>query len=113
MQASFIHIADTHLGYEQYGVRERFNDFSRAFWSIIDDAVARGVDFVVIAGDLFNKRAIDAQTLIHAIEGLRKLKEAGIVVITSQGNHDRSYYRNGTTWDQFLLYPGYLTLHRT
>ena len=110
MRASFIHIADTHLGYEQYGVRERFNDFSRAFWAITADAVERGVDFVVIAGDLFNKRAIDAQTLIHAIEGLRKLKEAGIVVIAIEGNHDRSYYRDGTSWLQFLCYQGYLTL---
>ncbi len=59
MRASFIHIADTHLGYEQYGVRERFNDFSRAFWDIIDEALKRPVDFVIIAGDLFNKRAID------------------------------------------------------
>src|SRR5215471_8405207 len=110
MRASFIHVADTHLGYEQYGVRERFNDFSRAFWAIMDDAVERRVNFVVIAGDLFNKRAIDAQTLIHAIEGLRKLKEAGIVVIAIEGNHDRSYYRDGTSWLQFLCYQGYLTL---
>src|SRR6266566_2291449 len=110
MRASFIHIADTHLGYEQYGVRERFNDFSRAFWAITTDAVERGVDFVVIAGDLFNKRAIDAQTLIHAIEGLRRLKESGIAAIAIEGNHDRSYYRDGTSWLQFLCYQGYLTL---
>src|SRR5437879_12708026 len=80
MRASFIHIADTHLGYEQYGVRERFNDFSRAFWDIIDEALRRPVDFVISAGDLFNKRAIDAQTLIHAIEGLKKLKDMHIAV---------------------------------
>jgi DNA repair protein SbcD/Mre11 len=110
MRASFIHVADTHLGYEQYGVRERFNDFSRAFWAIMDDAVERHVNFVVIAGDLFNKRAIDAQTLIHAIEGLRKLKDAGIAAIAIEGNHDRSYYRDGTSWLQFLCYQGYLTL---
>ena len=110
MQASFIHLADTHLGYEQYGVRERFNDFSRAFWDIMDDAVKRDVDFVVIAGDLFNKRAIDAQTLIHAIEGLKKLKEKGIPVIAIEGNHDRSYYREGISWLQFLCHQEYLML---
>lgn len=110
MRASFIHIADTHLGYEQYGVRERFNDFSRAFWDITDEAVKRQVDFVVIAGDLFNKRAIDALTLIHAIEGLKKLKDHAIPVIAIEGNHDRSYYRDGTSWLQFLCYQGYLTL---
>ncbi|HBE26629.1 MAG TPA: DNA repair exonuclease, partial [Ktedonobacter sp.] len=109
MRASFIHIADTHLGYEQYGVRERFNDFSRAFWDIMDEAARRPVDFVVIAGDLFNKRAIDAQTLIHAIEGLKKLKEQGIPVIAIEGNHDRSYYRDGISWLQFLCHQGYLT----
>ena len=108
MRASFIHIADTHLGYEQYGVRERFNDFSTAFWDIMDEAIERPVDFVVIAGDLFNKRAIDAQTLIHAIEGLKKLKDRNIPVIAIEGNHDRSYYRDGISWLQFLCHQGYI-----
>jgi DNA repair exonuclease SbcCD nuclease subunit len=110
MRASFIHFADIHLGYEQYGVRERFNDFSHSFWNITQEAVLRNVDFVVIAGDLFNKRAIDAQTLIHAIKGLGELKERKIPVIAIEGNHDRSYYREGTSWLQFLCYQGYLTL---
>ena len=110
MRASFIHIADTHLGYEQYGVRERFNDFSRVFWDIMDEAVHRQIDFVVIAGDLFNKRAIDAQTLIHAIEGLKKLKERHIPVLAIEGNHDRSYYRDGISWLQFLCHQEYLIL---
>lgn len=110
MRASFMHIADTHLGYEQYGVRERFNDFSRAFWDASSDAGERSVDCMIIAGDLFNKRAIDAMTLIHAIEGLRRLKDRGIPVIAIEGNHDRSYYRDGTSWLQFLCYQGYLML---
>ncbi|HKV60075.1 MAG TPA: metallophosphoesterase [Ktedonobacteraceae bacterium] len=110
MKASFVHIADTHLGYEQYGVRERFNDFSRAFWDIIDDALYREADFLVIAGDLFHKRAIDALTLIHAIEGLKKLKAKGIPVIAIEGNHDRSYYREGISWLQFLCHEQYLKL---
>ncbi|HEU5383299.1 MAG TPA: DNA repair exonuclease [Ktedonobacteraceae bacterium] len=110
MRASFIHIADTHLGYEQYGVHERFNDFSRAFWDIMQVAATRQVDFVVIAGDLFNKRAIDARTLLHAIAGLKGLKERGIQVIAIEGNHDRSYYREGISWLQYLCSEGYLTL---
>lgn len=110
MRASFIHLADTHLGYEQYGVRERFNDFSRTFWHVTREAVRRNVDFVVIAGDLFNKRAIDAQTLVHAIEGLKVLKERNIPVLAIEGNHDRSYYRDGVSWLQFLCYQEYLIL---
>jgi DNA repair exonuclease SbcCD nuclease subunit len=103
-------MADTHLGYEQYGVRERFLDFSRSFWQITEEAVHRNVDFVVIAGDLFNKRSIDAMTLIHAIEGLRKLKERNIPVIAIEGNHDRSFYRDSASWLQFLCHQEYLIL---
>lgn len=110
MKASFIHVADTHLGNEQYGKRERFIDFSRAFWDIMDEAAQYPVDFVVIAGDLFNKRAIDAMTLIHAIEGLKKLRDKGVPVIAIEGNHDRSYYRDGVSWLQFLCHQGYLKL---
>jgi DNA repair exonuclease SbcCD nuclease subunit len=110
MRSSFIHLADIHLGYEQYGVRERFNDFTHAFWRILKDAEDRNVDFVAIAGDLFNKRAIDAMTLAHALDGLKRLKAAGIPVLAVEGNHDRSYYRDGFSWMQFLSYEGYLTL---
>ena len=110
MRASFIHIADIHLGNEQYGVHERFNDFSRAFWDIMEEATKRSVDFVVIAGDLFHKRAIDARTLIHAIEGLQALKEKKIPVLAIEGNHDRSYYREGVSWLQFLCHQGYISL---
>ncbi len=110
MRASFIHIADIHLGYEQYGIRERFNDFSRAFWDITQEAAERPVDFVLVAGDLFHKRAIDARTLIHATEGLKVLKEKNIPVLAIEGNHDRSYYREGVSWLQFLCHQNYLTL---
>lgn len=110
MKASFLHLADTHLGNEQYGVHARFNDFSQAFWDIMQEAVKRHVDFVLIAGDLFNKRAIDARTLLHAISGLRELKERHIPVLAIEGNHDRSYYREGISWLQFLCSQGYLTL---
>ncbi len=54
--------------------------------------------------------AIDALTLIHAIEGLKKLKAKGIPVIAIEGNHDRSYYREGISWLQFLCHEQYLML---
>jgi DNA repair protein SbcD/Mre11 len=110
MQAVFVHTADNHLGYEQYGVKERFNDFTRAFWAIVDDAIARKADLFVIAGDLFNKRAIDALTLMHAQQGLQKLSDAGIPAVAIEGNHDRSYYRDGVSWLEFLCWQGLLIL---
>ena len=110
MRATFVHTADNHLGYEQYGFKARFNDFALAFYSVIDDAIARKADFVIIAGDLFNKRAIDALTLIQAEAGLQKLKDAGIPAIAIEGNHDRSYYRDGYSWLQFLCWQKELIL---
>jgi len=110
MRASFIHTADNHLGYEQYGLRERFDDFAKAFLDVVDDAIARQVDFFAIAGDLFNKRAIDAQTLMQASYALQRLKDAGIPTVGIEGNHDRSYYRDGTSWLQFLCWQGLITL---
>ncbi len=110
MRAVFVHTADNHLGYEQYGVKERFNDFTRAFWGIVDDAIARKADLFVIAGDLFNKRAIDARTLMHAQQGLERLRDAGIPAVAIEGNHDRSYYRDGVSWLEFLCWQKLLIL---
>ncbi|HEX9068336.1 MAG TPA: exonuclease SbcCD subunit D [Ktedonobacterales bacterium] len=110
MRATFIHTADNHLGYEQYGVKERFNDFARAFFAIVDDAIARKVDFFICAGDLFHKRASDVLTLMQAEQGLRRLREAGIPVIAVEGNHDRTYYKDGASWLQYLCWQGLLTL---
>jgi DNA repair protein SbcD/Mre11 len=110
MRARFVHTADNHLGFEQYGYKERFNDFARAFLAVVDDAIARQADFFVIAGDLFNKRAIDALTLIQAQEALQRLHAAGIPAIAIEGNHDRSYYRDGISWLQFLCWQGLLHL---
>jgi DNA repair exonuclease SbcCD nuclease subunit len=110
MRFSFVHTADNHLGYEQYGLHQRFDDFARAFLSVVDGAIARQADFFVVAGDLFNKRAIDAQTLMQAQTGLERLRAAGIPAIAIEGNHDRSYYRDGVSWLQFMCWQKLLYL---
>ncbi len=110
MQATFVHTADNHLGYEQYGLKDRFNDFAKAFLAVIDAAIERRADCLLVAGDLFNKRAIDAMTLMQAQTGLQKLRDAGIPAIAIEGNHDRSYYRDGVSWLQFLGWQGLLYL---
>ncbi len=49
-----LHTADTHLGYRQYGLEERREDFSRAFQQIIEIAISEKADALVHAGDLFD-----------------------------------------------------------
>ena len=110
MRTQFIHLADVHLGYDQYGSKVRYDDFARAFINILEDAIRRRVDVVLIAGDLFNKRAIDALTLTQAYESLQRLKTQGIPVVAIEGNHDRSYYRDGMSWLKFLAQQKLLAL---
>ncbi len=102
MRARFLHLADCHLGYRQYGHKERFNDFSKAFYALMDVAVAEKVDFVVLAGDLFQKRSIDALTLSHAMRGLERLQRAGIPCLAVEGNHELAYFNESIGWMRFL-----------
>lgn len=102
MRATFLHMADCHLGYRQYNSQERQNDFTRAYLDIIRAAIDHKVDFVLLAGDLFEKRAIDPLTLVHAINGLERLREAGIPCLAVEGNHELAYYRDSMGWMRFL-----------
>jgi len=102
MQARFLHLADCHLGKLQYNNKERYNDFGRAFVYIIEAAIKAEVDFVVLAGDLFEKRAIDARTLNQAMHGLEKLKARNIPCLAIEGNHERAYFAEQVGWLEFL-----------
>ena len=110
MTITFLHAADVHLGYQQYGSDARFDDFSRVFLHIVEQAVARDVDFVLLAGDLFEKRKVDPLAMRVAIGGLERLRDAGIPVLAVEGNHERSYYREQYTWVDFLDAMGYFQL---
>lgn len=110
MEQSFLHISDLHLGYQQYGNRERFNDFGHAFHGAVDFALEQEVNFVIISGDLFHKSAIDPPTLMQAVFGLDKLKHANIPVVSIVGNHDRARYRDHVSWLDYLSDQCYLSL---
>ncbi len=53
-------MADMHLGYRQYDLEQRFIDLGLTFKQIIEYAVLNKVEFVLISGDLFDKRSINA-----------------------------------------------------
>lgn len=85
---SFVHIADVHLGYEQYNLSERRDDFDRAFMEAVDKIMALKPNFVIIAGDLFHHARPLNITLERAIRNFRRLKEANIPVLVVDGSHD-------------------------
>ena len=102
MRAKFLHMADCHLGFRQYNLRDRFNDFGRVFFNVLDTAIAERVDFVLLAGDLFHKRSIDALTLNQAVAGLERLQRAGIPCLAVEGNHEHAYIDDYIGWMKFL-----------
>jgi DNA repair exonuclease SbcCD nuclease subunit len=109
MRFRFIHAADIHLGYEQYNLPARADDFARAHFGMVEHAVSVGADFVLIAGDLFHRANADAWTLKQATHGLNLLRQAKIPVVAIEGNHDAQHYRKNLSWleylcDQDLLY---------
>ena len=110
MSLRFLHAADIHLGYEQYGCDERYNDFGRAFECLVDDALARQVDLLLLAGDLFHKHALDPQTLLQATYHLQRLQEAKVPVVAIEGNHERPRYQEGLSWLDYLAECGLLVL---
>jgi exonuclease SbcD len=100
----FVHLSDSHLGYRQYGLKQRLKDWSRATQEIVDYAVTNDVDFVVHSGDLFNSNLVDHTTLIHAIKILNPLKQAGIPFFVIDGNHDRRKGSQSDTANDVLLH---------
>ncbi|NIS81871.1 MAG: hypothetical protein GTO14_17045 [Anaerolineales bacterium] len=112
MQSKFMHIADVHLGYKQYGSETRFNDFARAFDHAVEKGLEADVDFVLLCGDLFHKSAIDPPTLLQAVNRLERLRQAEIPVVAVTGNHDRARYRDPfrRSWLDYLAERGHLIL---
>jgi DNA repair protein SbcD/Mre11 len=106
----FLHIADIHLGYQQYGLGERFDDFSKVFINLIGEALRREVDFVLLAGDLFHKRTVNPLAMRVAVAGFETLRDAGVPVLAVEGNHEKAYYRDQYSWLEFLDAMGYLRL---
>jgi len=85
---SFVHVADLHLGYAQYNLDVRRQDFDNAFREVVDKTIELKPSFMLIAGDIFQQARPSNVTLESAITGFRRLREAGIPVLTVDGGHD-------------------------
>jgi DNA repair protein SbcD/Mre11 len=98
----FLHLADVHLGFTKYDSPERTKDFFYALQDAIQKyALDAEVDFVLIAGDLFEQRQVLPSTLNQAQLCLAPLKEAGIPVLA---------IGTQTSWLRYLSSWGVLQL---
>jgi len=84
----FLHTGDTHLGASNYKLKEREDDFMKAFEQLIEIAIREKVEFIVHSGDLFDVGTPNHSTVIKCVEQLKRLKEAKIPVFIIPGSHD-------------------------
>jgi exonuclease SbcD len=98
---SFVHASDLHLGYAQYGLEARLRDFDNAFKEIVDKTIELKSDFIIIAGDLFHHARPSNVTLEKAVKSFKRLRDAGIPVLTVDGSHDSA----PNTITGTILYP--------
>jgi len=92
----FIHCADIHLdsplrglsSYPGAPVDEMRSATRRALENLTRLAVEERVDFVVIAGDLYDGNWLDFQTGLYFTSQMARLGRAGIRVYIVRGNHD-------------------------
>ncbi len=86
----FVHTSDWHLGFRQYNIETRFEDFSKAAGRTVKRIIELKPDFVLHTGDLFHDNRPTSGSIRVAVALLLKLKRAGIPVYMIRGNHDTS-----------------------
>jgi DNA repair exonuclease SbcCD nuclease subunit len=92
----FIHAADIHLDSPLLGLstyQDAPADLLRgatraAFTNLVSEAIELQVDFVIIAGDLYDGPWKDHNTGIYFCKEMGRLKKANIPVYLLYGNHD-------------------------
>ena len=104
----FIHTADLHLGSPFSGIKQMDSDVAAmlsyagygAYERIIEAAIDNAVDFILIAGDIYESenQRIAEQLRFH--KGLERLTAAGITVYIICGNHDPA-----KGWSQEIVWP--------
>ncbi|GEM16484.1 metallophosphoesterase family protein [Gluconobacter oxydans] len=92
----FLHAADIHLDsplrglsrYEGLPEAEIRGSTRRALDRLVETALTEKVDFVVLAGDLYDGTWQDVGTGLYMVRALSRLVQVGIRVVTLSGNHD-------------------------
>ncbi|MCK9357263.1 MAG: DNA repair exonuclease [Dehalococcoidia bacterium] len=105
----FVHCADLHLDTPFRGLSDVAPDVGRALneatfqsWTnIVDVAVREAVDFVVIAGDVYDSSDRSLRAQFRFRDGLKRLSDHGIPSFVAFGNHDPlSGWSNTLDWPE-------------
>ncbi len=88
-----LHLGDTHLGIERRFWKapegwSREHDHHAAFEAALDLGLARGVDLILHAGDVFDRSRPPPEAVSRALATLRRVARQVPIVLLA-GNHDR------------------------
>lgn len=105
---SFLHAADLHLDTAFKGlsklpsaIRQEIRESTlQAFDRLIEHALKKDVDFILLVGDIFDEATQSLKTQMHLRASFQQLARANIDVFLSYGNHD---YLEGNAFA--LQYP--------
>ncbi|MFD1389140.1 exonuclease SbcCD subunit D [Oceanobacillus oncorhynchi subsp. oncorhynchi] len=106
---TFIHAADLHLDSLFKGLRHvpanLFKEIQESTFTalnhLVDEAINNKVDFVLLAGDLYDQESQSLKAQIRLRRAFERLADENIAVFLSYGNHD---FRKGDSFD--VEYPG-------
>lgn len=101
----FSHIADAHLGGWRQGPMQDLN--FESFRKAIDLSIENKVEFVLIAGDLFDSAYPPIEILKDTFSEFKKLKDAKIPVFLIPGSHD--YSASGKSFLDVIERAGFCT----
>src|SRR5690349_5989057 len=102
-------IGDTHFG-AAYNIgrtdadtqlNSRLIDFSNTFNGIIDRFVSKGVEILVLTGDIFETRHPSSAQLNAFSKCLKRAEALGLEIVIVVGNHDQQRHIDTTTVDIF------------
>lgn len=120
---SFIHAADLHLGTPFSGLGEtspRMAHLLRdatlsAYENLIDLCIEEAVDFLIIAGDVYDGPQRSIRVLDRFLKGASRLNQKGIRMFVATGNHDpldaRAWASLGEPPPNLLLFPAKPSSH--
>jgi len=113
-KVSFIHAADIHLGSMVHFtgsppnyLEEKINEAVFNSWNnLVELAILKQVDFILLAGDIFDReqRSIKAADIFY--QGINKLAKENIKIFMIAGNHDhlQDYQSILSMPDNFYLF---------
>ncbi|MBQ9757367.1 MAG: metallophosphoesterase [Clostridia bacterium] len=85
-----LHCADFHIGASRSGLKNSLKsgsaEIKNTFFKVLDLCKAESVDFLLIAGDLFDTPFPDNETATEIIHAMSQLSDT--VIAISPGNHD-------------------------